>query len=266
MSETDKRLKALEKKIKTVYTKAYKELKEDAANVLQKIEFNPDMSMAQKMGLMSKYDRLEKLSQQMADTVYNANTMAQKMIDNEMVNIYGLTYNAAAENFGFDLVDNTFVKKVLKEEVNPFEMINSLHDKTAVKNKMKGEILTGLLKGESIPNLARRLKGASEGYLSNSIRVARTETTRVMNSAKMDVGKRGQELGFDMWKRWVATKDDRTRHLHDKLDGQEVPLDEPFTVDGEELMFPGDISRGASAGNVINCRCTMVEFIKEPKK
>lgn len=266
MSETDKRLKALEKKIKTVYTKAYKELKEDAANVLQKIKFNPDMSMAQKMGLMSKYDRLEKLSQQMADTVYNANTMAQKMIDNEMVNIYGLTYNADAENFGFDLVDNTFVKKVLKEEVNPFEMINSLHDKTAVKNKMKGEILTGLLKGESIPNLARRLKGASEGYLSNSIRVARTETTRVMNSAKMDVGKRGQELGFDMWKRWVATKDDRTRHLHDKLDGQEVPLDEPFIVDGEELMFPGDISRGASAGNVINCRCTMVEFIKEPKK
>ena len=32
----------------------------------------------------------------------------------------------------------------------------------------------------------------------------------------------------------------------------------------EELGFPGDISQGASAGNVINCRCTEGYHVKEP--
>jgi hypothetical protein len=34
-----------------------------------------------------------------------------------------------------------------------------------------------------------------------------------------------------------------------------VPIDEPFIVSGEELMYPGDPS--GSAGNVINCRCAI---------
>lgn len=262
MDKTEKKLKELEKKINQVYTKAYKEMKQDASAILQKIELNPEMSMSQKMALMSKYDRLDKLSNQLADVAYNANKLAQKMIDNEMVNIYGLNYNADAMSFGFDVIDNTVIKKILKEEVNPFNQISNLRDKTAIKNKLKGDLLTGLLKGESIPQIASRLKNSSEGYLGDSIRVARTETTRVQNSAKMDVGKQGEKLGFNMWKRWVATPGDRTRDEHADADGQEVPIDEPFIVGGEEMMYPGDESMGASAWNVINCRCTMVNFIK----
>ena len=36
-----------------------------------------------------------------------------------------------------------------------------------------------------------------------------------------------------------------------------------FTVSGEKLKFPGDRSLGASAGNVINCRCSAVIVIDE---
>ena len=32
--------------------------------------------------------------------------------------------------------------------------------------------------------------------------------------------------------------------------------DQPFVVGGERLMHPGDGSFGASAGNIVNCRCT----------
>ena len=32
------------------------------------------------------------------------------------------------------------------------------------------------------------------------------------------------------------------------------------------MMFPGDISLGADAGQVINCRCTVVEFIKRDEE
>lgn len=58
---------------------------------------------------------------------------------------------------------------------------------------------------------------------------------------------------------WTSILDNRTRtgeFNHVEADGQEVPTNEPFIVSGEELMFPGDTSLGASLGNVINCRCS----------
>lgn len=264
MDKTDAKLKALEKQIKATYTKAYQEMKKEASDILAKIELNPDMPLAQKMALMTKYDRLNTLSTQLANTAYNANSTAQKMINNEMVNIYDINYNGDAERLGFGLIDHTAIKKILKEEENPFNMISSLRDKEGIRNQMKGQLLQGLLKGESINKIARRLKDVSEKSLKDSIRIARTETTRVQNSAKMDIGKEGQRLGFEMWKRWVATTDGRVREDHLAMNGVEVPQAAPFVLpDGSKMMFPGDISMGADASQVINCRCTMIEFIKK---
>lgn len=263
MDATDKKLKALEKQIKTIYTKAYKDMKDEASALLAKIQLNPEMPLSQKMALMSKYDRLNTLSTQLANTAYNANTMAQKMINNEMVNVYDINYNGDAERLGFGLIDHTAIKKILKEEENPFNMISSLRDKEGIRNQMKGQLMTGLLKGESINKIARRLKDVSEKSLKDSIRIARTETTRVQNSAKMDIGREGQRLGFEMWKRWVSTTDGRVREDHLAMNGVEVPQDSPFIMpNGDKLMFPGDISLGASPESVINCRCTIIEFIK----
>lgn len=263
MDATDARLKALEKQIKSTYTKAYREMKEEAQKLLAQMQAKPDMPLAQKMALMNRYDRLNTLTQQLADTIDNANKMAEKMTNNEMVNVYDINYNGDAERLGFSLIDHTAIKKILKDEENPFNMINALHDKTAIKNRMKGELMTGLLKGESMQKIATRFKNVSEGHLKSAIRVARTEVTRVQNSAKMDIGKEGQRLGFEMWKRWVATTDHRVRDDHLAMNGVEVPQDSPFIMpNGDKLMFPGDISLGASAESVINCRCTIIEFIK----
>lgn len=267
MDKTDAKLKTLERQIKSVYTKAYQEMKKEASDILAKIEVNPDMPLAQKMALMTKYDRLNTLSTQLANTAYEANSYAQKMINNEMVNIYDINYNGDAERLGFGLVDHTAIKKILKQEENPFNMISSLRDKEGIRNQMKGQLLSGLLKGEGINKIARRLKDVSEKSLKDSIRIARTETTRVQNSAKMDIGKHGQELGFEMWKRWVATTDGRVREDHLAMNGVEVPQDEPFVLpDGSKMMFPGDISMGADVSQVVNCRCTMIEFRKEVDK
>lgn len=271
MDKTDATLKALERQIKSVYTKAYQEMKKEASDILAKIELNPDMPLAQKMALMTKYDRLNTLSTQLANTAYNANSTAQKMINNEMVNVYDINYNGDAERLGFGLIDHTAIKKILKEEENPFNMISNLRDKEGIRNQMKGQLMTGLLKGESINKIARRLKDVSEKSLKDSIRIARTETTRVQNSAKMDIGKEGQRLGYEMWKRWVATVGDylpngkpRTREDHLAMNGVEVPQDSPFIMpNGDRLMFPGDISLGASPENTIQCRCTIIEFIKQ---
>jgi hypothetical protein len=43
-------------------------------------------------------------------------------------------------------------------------------------------------------------------------------------------------------------------------DDKSIPIDQPFIVDGEELMFPGDPS--ASGKNVWNCRCSRRNVVK----
>lgn len=54
---------------------------------------------------------------------------------------------------------------------------------------------------------------------------------------------------------WDATLDEVTRPHHWEADGKTVPINEPFIIAGERLMFPGDDSLGATAKNLINCRC-----------
>jgi len=45
------------------------------------------------------------------------------------------------------------------------------------------------------------------------------------------------------------------RNRHASTDGQVVPVDQPFNVGGQMMMFPGDTSGTATLDNVLNCRC-----------
>lgn len=234
------------------------------AEILQKLESSPDLTLAQRIARMDKYDRMNKLCQQMADVIQNADTVAFNFVNKAAQNVFLYNYNFFAAKFSFSLLDNTAVKNILTNQVNPFTKLSfeDIKDKRTIMRKLRSELTTGILKGESIPKIARRIKNVSEGHLKNTVRIARTETLRVENSARQSICEEGLNRGLNMWKRWVATNDDRTRDAHMAADGQEVQGSQPFIVDGEKLMHPGDISLGASAGNVINCRCTEVPFLK----
>lgn len=89
-------------------------------------------------------------------------------------------------------------------------------------------------------------------------RIARTEAIRSSNAGT-------QEL-FTEWgvqkHEWLSTQDDRTRdaHLRVNIDPRVVPIDEPFIVMGEKLMYPGDPA--GSPANTINCRCTVLPVME----
>ena len=61
-------------------------------------------------------------------------------------------------------------------------------------------------------------------------------------------------------KSWLATPGNRTRPTHSAAqanpDNQNVPIDQPFTVGGYAMMYPGDPS--GPAKEVIRCHCTMI--------
>lgn len=83
-------------------------------------------------------------------------------------------------------------------------------------------------------------------------RIARTEIITASNLGSLEGAK---ATGLNLKKVWVATPDSRTRDTHIALDGQVVGIDQEWTVGGEPAPYPG--YAGLSAGERINCRCTL---------
>lgn len=54
---------------------------------------------------------------------------------------------------------------------------------------------------------------------------------------------------------WNNVGDEKVRDTHIIAGGQTVPIGEPFTVGGFQLMVPGDTSLGAPMKEVAGCRC-----------
>lgn len=95
----------------------------------------------------------------------------------------------------------------------------------------------------------------SENWPARARTVAVTEVTRAWGfgglAHAMTVSQR--DPAARIWKMWDSKEDRHVRAAHNVADGQVKPVNEPFIVDREALMAPGDPS--GSPHNVINCRC-----------
>jgi len=107
--------------------------------------------------------------------------------------------------------------------------------------------------------LSRRLR-VREGAIASLETQAMAEAVKL---AEFDVFAKKDPLSLQppseqMFKEWVTVGDERVRAAHAAADAQVRRVEELFKVGGQQLRFPGDTSFGATAGNVINCRCSAV--------
>lgn len=58
-------------------------------------------------------------------------------------------------------------------------------------------------------------------------------------------------------KKWIDVGDKRERKTHLEVGGTMLPIGEPFSVGDSLLQFPKDTSLGASADEIVNCRCSI---------
>jgi hypothetical protein len=58
-------------------------------------------------------------------------------------------------------------------------------------------------------------------------------------------------------KKWIDVGDKRERKTHLEVGGTTLPIGEPFSVGDSLLQFPTDASLGASADEIVNCRCSI---------
>ena len=280
---TDKELAALEKRIKDMYkasadelsdviTEYFKNFKirdEKYKKLVEAGEMSEEDYRKWRLAQMGRGERFEALRDDLAERVYKANEVAAAYINDATPGIYSLNRNYAAYtieqvhgNVGFTLWDEQTVRRLLVDNPN---LMPHYPEKKAVKRgidlayskqQITASVTSGILQGKSIDGIAKDLQDRISGMeWSSAVRSARTAVTGAQNAGRQDTYEKAAEMGIKVQKRWIATKDMRTRHDHGMADGQTVGIDEPFIVGGEELMYPGDTS--GSPWNVYNCRCTM---------
>jgi hypothetical protein len=137
--------------------------------------------------------------------------------------------------------------------------------------KVKGVVQRAFLGGQTMGEIIDQVGTAMEGGKFSGIftdvgdramRIAFNEILRVHSisgQARLeDLASRNKAIK----KRWLHIPAARVPRLgHMLADGQTVPVDEPFEIEGEELMFPRDPS--GSPENTIFCHCVSVPFIDD---
>lgn len=226
-----------------------------------------------RIGQIAIGERWEEMRDTLAEDLTDTYGKARSMIEGYMPEVYALNHNYATflvesqslVNTSYTLYDAQTVERLIKE--NPRLLPNTrFHSATYEKMRQKdykwnqqkitSAVVQGILQGESIPKIAERFRGVAEMDYKASIRDARTSITSAQNAGRIEGMHRAENMGIKMLKQWLATIDDRTRHEHRVLDGQRQYVDEPFEVEGYEIMYPADPS--AEPEMVYNCRCTMV--------
>lgn len=190
----------------------------------------------------------------------NVNQIAVSYINDELPAIYVENFNyidpdALLIKQNWTIRNEQMVRNLIRDTL-PEKEVNFAKDMAWNKRQINSSILQGILQGESIPKISKRLLPIVDNNKKAAIRTARTMVTGAENRGRLDRYQEYVDDGVIMTKVWIATPDHRVRDWHLSMDGQEVYVDEPF-IDGhgEELDYPGDPS--GSPQTVYNCRCSM---------
>lgn len=117
---------------------------------------------------------------------------------------------------------------------------------------VRDELADGFVQGESIPQLAQRVRNAAGTSARTATLVARTSVIDAANKGSIETARAS---GLAMQKEWMATPDRRTRPTHRAADGQRVDLNAKFTVGGWPADHPGSAELPDSERRL--CRCAI---------
>ena len=131
---------------------------------------------------------------------------------------------------------------VVRESLNRIKGINN-----TITKKLKTEISLGVDSGESIDEIAKRVRGVYNFTTSRSKVIARTESANIMSATSLKT----YDTEGIKYKSWLSAGDDlvRSEHVQNASQGA-IPINEPF-------------SSGEFYPNSVNCRCSIAPEFKQ---
>ena len=284
----------LEKEIAKVYRRASEETSQklnEYAKTFERLDAEKKASLSEKdyeewrRRQYTTGKRWEAMSNSLARDVLNADNEARDIIKDYVPEAFADGYNYScyemAKGMGDNYVEGTFtlydkkaVERLVRDKPDLLPQLNP-EGKTAEdirtgkivrwnKQKITSEVTQGIIQGESIGKISKRMQNVVGMEERSAMRNARTATNGARNAGKEESFKDAEELGIEVLQMWVASVDDRTRYEHRQLDGQTVKTDEKFKVDGYEIAYPCDPT--AEPFLVYNCRCTVIPYLPKYSK
>ena len=282
---TDKQIEELEARLTAMYEQAYTDVREKYMAFVKKF-LREDKIYRQKMkdgeidketydawlrGQVFQRSRWEAQLDDLAQTLTNATQTAMDIINDAAPGVFAMNANYAEYeiekagniDMGFGLYDEDTVRRLVRDDPNllPPSKVNTPLEQQWNKTLINRQIGVGIIAGEGILAIADRLQRAASMSRNQALTHARTAMTGAQNAGRIEGYHRAEGMGIKLEKEWLATLDGHTRRAHAALDGQHVPVDEPFQSLLGEIMYPGDPS--AHPANVYNCRCTLISHLIE---
>lgn len=131
------------------------------------------------------------------------------------------------------------------------------------QSQLNTSLQEGLDAGDTTDQLAARVRSVFNNLQNfEARRIAMTETAAAYGFSRSQAM---NDAGIE-YKCWLTSHGPTVREAHAQAEDDygdpenAVAIDEPFIVDGEELMYPGDPA--GSPGNVINCHCIQIAVQK----
>lgn len=287
---TEKALAELEKKLAEIYARADKELAEKTDKYFERFavldrqkrilvdagKLSEKDYQAWRQAKIATGEHWKEMQRQIAERMTQADRDAMAYLNGRLPEIYAMNYDALAssiqkqlgEGYSFELVDAATVRNLATSDktILPYKTVDGKKAERWHTQRVNAEVMQGILQGESIPQIAKRLKtNVGMSARGSAVRNARTAVTSAENKGRMDMLHDARDKGVLANKVWIAAHDSRTREAHLALDGTEAEVDDPFVNEFGEIMYPGDPD--AAPANTYCCRCSLgykvVGFRKE---
>lgn len=271
-------INAIRRKLRKIYNRAADELKEKVQMVLKPLqsqinniekkvksgEITKEEAKYKVTALLASVDEHEIFS--IAETLHKANTEADKEMKAKIPGVIASALSHESYDIERELGEDIGLVPFSEEDINGwmnedediFDPGEIDEDKDIEWNEenIRRFFKTGTLLGLGASALVAYIVGTAvernqESFFRRVFDVILGANDEGRQLAMSIATRRGAE----MEKEWNATRDFKTRDAHRELDGQRVPVDEPFKVDGEEIRFPRD--PWAKAYLRCNCRCAM---------
>lgn len=153
-------------------------------------------------------------------------------------------------NMSFDLVNKNSITRAMYGQF--FADID--YDKNTKWNqrRIRSAMTAGIIAGESIPDIAQRLKPLVGSNEKAAIRNARTWVGAAVSGGEQESAEKAVKAGVMVDKRWQAVIDLRTRISHRHMNNEHVEVPEKFS---NGAMFPRDPE--LPPAERYNCRCVL---------
>lgn len=277
----DKELIYLEERISALYEEASHDVTEEYERFWEsyQLEYDNRLAMVESGEITEdsfqrwcrnqifQSNRYQAMIRVLTDVLVNADVAAMAAVNEQLPYTLAESYDfisslgfEAADQAGismgtFQIYNASSVQAIIRDNPDLLPVVDIPEDELWNRNHINNEIVQGIIQGDSMQQVARRLQSVAAMDNRAAIRNARTSMTAAENLGRSESARRLKQKGLPVKEVWSATKDSRTRDSHLLLDGTEKDAQGYYGADflRVPLRFPADPL--GEPQEIYNCRC-----------